>query len=174
MGSKLKILRPEFKLILITFSRISLIWTYLVKLFSICVRNSWFCFRQHRLRPINSYITVSMDFLNTNCFFLNLFTSSKVQHSWWHSIGRTGQHHTRCPGDGIRCRWQGNGPRSRTRSMMTSPANNAATSSIRKGHTKQSNNIKKYCLQRISTSIKFFNDLFISFNFETLSMLAIS
>ncbi|KAE9542542.1 hypothetical protein AGLY_002453 [Aphis glycines] len=71
------------------------------------------------------FFYILMVFLNTNCFFL--FTSSQVQHSWWHSIGRTGQHHTRCPGDGIRCRWQGNGPRSRTRSMMTSPANNAAT-----------------------------------------------
>uniref|UniRef100_A0A2S2N9R9 Uncharacterized protein n=1 Tax=Schizaphis graminum TaxID=13262 RepID=A0A2S2N9R9_SCHGA len=68
----------------------------------------------------------------------------KVQHSWWYSIGRTGQHHSRCPGDGIRCRWQGNGPRSRTRSMMTSPANNAATSSIREGHTKLNQTIKVY------------------------------
>lgn len=75
-------------------------------------------------------------------FFLFLCTSSQVQHSWWHSVGRTGQHHTRCPGDGIRCRWQGNGPRSRTRSMMTSPTNNAATSSTREAHTKQSKRTK--------------------------------
>lgn len=75
-----------------------------------------------------------------NCFprffsFLFSYTSSPVQHSWWHSVGRTGQHHTRCPGYGIRCRWQGNGPRSRTRSMMTSSANDAATSSIRETYT---------------------------------------
>jgi len=147
MSSKLKILRPEFKLILITFSTMSLILTYLVTLISICVQYSYFCPRQYRSRPINSYFPVIMAFLNTNCSFFSfyfLFTSSQVQHSWWHSIGRTGQHHTRCPGDGIRCRWQGNGPRSRTRSMMTSPANNAATSSIRKGQqSKQSKNIKK-------------------------------
>lgn len=112
-----------------------------------CFRYSSFCLRQrYGSRPINSYFPVIMSFWIPNVSFFSfyfLFTSSQVQHSWWHSIGRTGQHHTRCPGDGIRCRWQGNGPRSRTRSMMTSPANNAATSSIRKGHTKQLRNIKK-------------------------------
>lgn len=73
MSSKLKILRPEFKLMLIAFSTMSLILTYLDKLFSIIVRYSSFCLKQHRSRTINSYFPVIMGFLNTNCFFFSFF-----------------------------------------------------------------------------------------------------
>lgn len=48
--------------------------------------------------------------------------------------------------------------------MMTSPANNAATSSIRKGHTKQSKNIKKI----VSKESQFLSNFSIIYLFRSI------